>query len=167
MKPCSAVAKSILEAAVARDSPIAHWSQTASFVFHRSRRSSRTTGSPSSWFREYFQFQGHELNTLTPNQHKPICATRRSPELSRRTARRHGPGWKDNAHRGSLRNNFKNQLCPWIKLYKLLPGLCCSPPRSCALPEFSTAQSINKLHSGPLVVFKFMLSLAVYCCSLG
>lgn len=28
MKPCSAVAKSILEAAVPRDSPIAHWSQT-------------------------------------------------------------------------------------------------------------------------------------------
>lgn len=33
--------------------------------------------------------------------------------------------------------------------------------------EFLTAYSINKLHSGPLVVFKFMLSVAIYCCPLG
>lgn len=104
-------------------------SHMASFVCHWGSR--RTTGSSRRWFREYFQFRGHQLNTL--NQHKSICATWRSPELSSRTGRRHGPGWKDNAPPGSLRNNFKTQPCPWINPYKLWPGLCCSPPRSCTL----------------------------------
>lgn len=102
------------------------------FVFHRYTRSSRTTGSSRSWFTEYSQFQGRELSSHQSSTNPSV--TREGAHNSPGALQEgHGPGWKDNAHGGSLRNSFKNQLCPWINPYKLHPGPCCSPPRSCTL----------------------------------
>lgn len=108
-------------------------SNTTSFVFHRHTRSSRTTDNSRRWFREYFQFQGHELNTLTSN------STNSSVQHE---GARNPPGeleeGMDQAERTMLiiavsEITSKNQLCPWINPYKLCPGPCCSPPRSCTL----------------------------------
>lgn len=59
-------------------------------------------------------------------------------------------------------------VCPWkeyINYHIRLAVIHHTVTARCA--EFLTAPCINKLHSGPLVVFKFMLSVAIYCCPLG
>lgn len=62
----------------------------------------------------------------------------------------------------------KSAVCPWkeyINYHIRLAVIHHTVTARCA--EFLTAPCINKLHSGPLVVFKFMLSVAIYCCPLG
>lgn len=123
-----------------------------------------------------FRFNTHFLVCILrimlflKKQHKPICAAQESLTPLQQNWKKAG----EQAARRMLATAFSeitwkiSCVCPWkenINYHIRLAIIHHTVTVHCA--EFLTASSINKLHSGPLVVFKFMLSVAIYCCPLG